>query len=63
MLILNFLLTSHVIYKAVLSVQSNFFHAQTAYCTKKNHGERAKYFGHCRYCFLISFDLVLLFKC
>ena len=39
MLILNFLLLSHVIYKAVLSVQSNFFHAQTAYCSKK-HGER-----------------------
>ena len=62
MLILNFLLTSHVIYKAVLSVQSNFFHAQTAYCSKK-HGEEAKYFGHCRYCFLISFELVILFKC
>lgn len=35
MLILNFLQTSHVIYKAILSVQSNFFHAQTAYCSKK----------------------------
>ena len=62
MLTLNFLLTSHVIYKAVLSVQSNFFHAQTAYYSKK-HGEEAKYFGHCRYCFLISFELVILFKC
>ena len=55
MLILNFVLTSHVIYKAVLSVQ-------TAYCSKKD-GERAKYFGHCRCYFLIFFELVLLFKC
>ena len=55
MLILNFLLTSHVIYKAVLSVQ-------TAYCSKKD-GERAKYFDHCCYYFLIFFELVLLFKC
>ena len=39
MLILNFLLTSHVIYKAVLSVQSNFFHAQTAYCSKNTERE------------------------
>ena len=62
MLILSFLLTTHVIYKAVLSVQSNSFHVQTAYCSKKD-GERAKYFGHCPYYFLISFELVLLFKC